>query len=160
MPSNLEIERKFLVDPAHRVLLAQHEGVFIKQGYLSSSLQQTVRIRIKGDEAFLTVKGKTSGISRTEIESPITFIAATALFEAFIENEVEKIRREIIFEGKLWEVDEFLGRHKGLWLAEIELSSEEEGFTRPAWLGKEVSLEEGYFNSNLAENGLQGIALE
>lgn len=160
MPSNVEIERKFLVDSAHRVLLAKHEGVFIKQGYLSSNLQQTVRIRIKGDQAFLTVKGKTLGISRTEIESPISFIAATALFEVFIENEVEKIRREIIFEGKLWEVDEFLGRHKGLWLAEIELGSEEEEFIRPAWLGKEVSLEEGYFNSNLAKNGLQGIALE
>ncbi len=159
MPSHTEIERKFLVDPSYRSSLAQYPGVLIKQGYLSSNKDQTVRIRIKGEEAFLTVKGKTSGISRTEIETPIEVKAAETLFEAFIQEEVQKIRREITFEGKLWEVDEFLGRHQGLWVAEIELLSEEEFFVKPAWLSREVSHERCYFNSYLAENGLNGVAL-
>ena len=142
MSHSTEIERKFLIDPTYRVELSQHEGVFIKQGYLVSSPEKTVRIRIKGEEAFLTVKGKTTGISRTEIETKIDIVAAQALFDAFIENEVQKIRRNIIFEGKTWEVDEFLGRHKGLWMAELELTSEEESFIKPNWLGREVSQEQ------------------
>lgn len=159
MAFHTEIERKFLVDPSHRSALTQYPGVLIKQGYLFSKPEQTVRIRIKGEEAFLTVKGKTAGISRTEIETLIDINAAESLFEHFIQDEVQKIRREISFEGKTWEVDEFLGRHKGLWIAEIELSSEAEVFAQPVWLGREVSHERCYFNSYLAENGLNGVAL-
>jgi adenylate cyclase len=159
MHQNTEIERKFLVDLAHHQDLSQYPGVFIKQGYLSSRPEQTVRIRIKGDQAFLTVKGETQGISRTEIETPIDQQAAEALFASFISHEVLKIRREVEFEGKIWEVDEFLGRHKGLWVAEIELSTEEEAFVKPLWLGREVSHEHFYVNAYLAENGLQGVAL-
>jgi adenylate cyclase len=160
MGSNLEIERKFLVKANFHEALRNVEGVFIKQGYLSSKPEVTVRIRIKGEQAFLTVKGKTTGISRTEVETPIALSAANDLFDAFIENEVQKIRREVVFEGKLWEVDEFLGRHKGLWLAEIELKSEIEDFTMPEWLENEVSNDARYFNSNLAEHGLAGLSLD
>jgi adenylate cyclase len=159
MSRNTEIERKFLVDLVHQQALSQYPGVFIKQGYLSSRPEQTIRIRIKGEEAFLTVKGKTQGISRLEIETPIERKAAEDLFTSFISQEVQKIRREVEFEGKIWEVDEFLGRHKGLWLAEIELAEEEEFFIKPLWLGREVSHERLYVNAYLAENGLRGVAL-
>jgi len=159
MSHSTEIERKFLVDPSHLDRLAQEPGVFIKQGYLSTHPNATVRIRIKGEHAFLTVKGKTTGISRTEIETSIDLAAAQALFDAFIANEVQKIRREILFEGKTWEVDEFLGRHKGLWIAELELASEQETFMMPLWLGREVSDQACYFNSFLADHGLNGVPL-
>lgn len=155
----VEIERKFLVLPEHRAVLAKEKGIYLHQGYLSTDSSKTIRIRIKGDQAFLTVKGLTSGISRTEIETNITLSSAEALFDAFIVNEIQKIRRNIEVNGKCWEVDEFLGKHQGLWIAEIELEKEDEEFTYPVWLGREVSAEKEYFNSYLSEHGLNGIAL-
>jgi len=154
-----EIERKFLVLPAHRAALAQETGVYLRQGYLSTDPARTIRIRIKDDQAFLTVKGLTTGISRTEIETTIALASAQALFDAFISNEVQKIRRNVMVNGKCWEVDEFLGRHKGLWLAEIELEDVEEKVQLPVWAGREVSTEREYFNSYLADHGLNGIPL-
>ncbi|MDB5274272.1 MAG: adenylate cyclase [Chitinophagaceae bacterium] len=154
-----EIERKFLVLPEHRGALAKEAGVYLRQGYLSTDPAKTIRIRIKDDQAFLTVKGLTIGISRTEIETAITRISAEAFFDAFISNEVQKIRRNVIVDGKCWEVDEFLGRHQGLWLAEIELDHAEEKVELPVWAGREVSAEKEYFNSYLADHGLNGIAL-
>ena len=154
-----EIERKFLVLPEYRSELAKAEGVYLRQGYLSTDPSKTIRIRIKNDQAFLTVKGLTSGISRTEIETAISVSSAEALFDAFITHEIQKIRRNILIDGKCWEVDEFLGRHQGLWVAEIELETIEEAFTLPAWAGREVSTEKEYFNSYLSDHGLNGIAL-
>jgi CYTH domain-containing protein len=154
-----EIERKFLVLPDYRAELAKEKGTFFRQGYLSTDPSKTIRIRIKNGQAFLTVKGLTSGISRTEIETSISVSSAEALFDAFIVNEIQKIRRIIEVNGKYWEVDEFLGRHQGLWLAEIELENEEEEVIMPAWLGREVSAEKEYFNSYLSDHGLNGIAL-
>ncbi len=154
-----EIERKFLVLPDYRVELAKEKGTFFRQGYLSTDPSKTIRIRIKNDQAFLTVKGLTSGISRTEIETSISVSSAEALFDAFIVHEIQKIRRNIEVNGKCWEVDEFLGRHQGLWIAEIELEKEEEEVIMPAWAGREVSAEKEYFNSYLSDHGLNGIAL-
>jgi adenylate cyclase len=155
----VEIERKFLVLPEHRAELAQVKGIYLRQGYLSTDPSKTIRIRIKDDQAFLTVKGLTAGISRIEIETNITVSSAEALFDAFIVNEIQKIRRNIVVNGKCWEVDEFLGKHEGLWMAEIELEKVEEKFSIPAWAGREVSHEKEYFNSYLSEHGLNGIAL-
>ena len=154
-----EIERKFLVLPVYRSELAKEKGIYLRQGYLSTDPSKTIRIRIKNDQAFLTVKGLTSGISRTEIETAISLSSAEALFDAFIVNEIQKIRRNIDVDGKCWEVDEFVGRHQGLWVAEIELEKEEEKFSLPVWAGREVSAEKEYFNSYLAEHGLNNIAL-
>lgn len=154
-----EIERKFLVLPEYRAVLAEESGVYLRQGYLSTDPSKTIRIRIKNDQAFLTVKGLTSGISRTEIETNISLSSAEALFDAFIPNEIQKIRRNIQVDGKCWEVDEFLGRHQGLWVAEIELQTAEETFTKPSWAGREVSAEKEYFNSYLSDHGLNGVAL-
>lgn len=155
-----EIERKFLVNKDYQKDLMKEPGTFLRQGYLSTDPTKTVRIRIKDNEAFLTVKGLTTGISRTEIESPIALEAAQALFDSFISNEIQKIRRNINVGGKYWEVDEFLGQHAGLWIAEIELEHVEEDFEKPQWLGREVSTEREYFNSYLSEHGLKGVALE
>jgi adenylate cyclase len=154
-----EIERKFLVLPDYRAELAKEKGTFFRQGYLSTDPSKTIRIRIKNDQAFLTVKGLTTGISRTEIETSISVSSAEALFDSFIVNEIQKIRRIIEVNGKCWEVDEFLGRHQGLWIAEIELEKEEEEVIMPAWAGREVSAEKEYFNSYLSDHGLNGIAL-
>ncbi len=155
----VEIERKFLVLPEHRAELLKKKGIYLRQGYLSTDPCKTIRIRIKQDQAFLTVKGLTSGISRTEIETNITVSSAEALFDAFIVHEIQKIRRNIVIEGKCWEVDEFLGKHEGLWIAEIELEKADEIFVQPSWIGREVSSEKEYFNSYLSEHGLNGIAL-
>jgi adenylate cyclase len=154
-----EIERKFLVRPEYFAELTKEKGIVLRQGYLSTDPTKTIRVRIKEDQAFLTVKGLTTGISRTEIESVITLAAAEALFEAFIGNEIQKIRRNIEVNGKCWEVDEFLGRHLGLWIAEIELEKEEETFVKPVWAGREVSDQKEYFNSYLSVHDLNGIAL-
>lgn len=154
-----EIERKFLVLPNYRAELSKEKGTFFRQGYLSTDPAKTIRIRIKNDQAFLTVKGLTNGISRTEIETSISVSSAEALFDAFIVNEIQKIRRLVEVNGKCWEVDEFLGRHQGLWIAEIELEKEEEEIIMPDWVGREVSAEKQYFNSYLSEHGLNGIAL-
>lgn len=155
----VEIERKFLVLPEYRAELLKEKGVYLRQGYLSTDPSKTIRIRIMDDQAFLTVKGLTAGISRTEIETSITVASAEALFDAFITHEIQKIRRNIEINGKCWEVDEFLGKHQGLWMAEIELEKVEEKFTMPVWAGREVSAEKKYFNSYLSEHGLNGIAL-
>ncbi|MBC7487339.1 MAG: CYTH domain-containing protein [Cytophagaceae bacterium] len=155
----VEIERKFLVLPEFKAELLKEKGVYMRQGYLSTDPSKTIRIRIKGDQAFLTVKGLTSGISRTEIETNISVASAEALFDTFIVNEIQKIRRNIDFNGKCWEVDEFLSKHQGLWVAEIELENADEKFALPAWVGREVSAEKEYFNSYLSEHGLNGIAL-
>lgn len=155
----IEIERKFLVLPEHRAELAEEKGMYLRQGYLCTDPSKTIRIRIKGDQAFLTVKGLTVGISRTEIETNISVSSAEALFDAFITNEIQKIRRIIVYKGKCWEVDQFLGKHEGLWVAEIELEKTDEKIDLPIWVGREVSAEKEYFNSYLSEHGLNGIAL-
>jgi adenylate cyclase len=147
----MEIERKYLVNEEVWLALDKPAGERIIQGYISTANNKTVRVRLKGASGYMTVKGKTIGISREEIEFPIPVDKATELMEKFAEGIIEKIRYTIPYHGKMWEVDEFLGENMGLLLAEIELNSEEEQFEVPGWIGVEVSHDVRYFNSHLSK---------
>lgn len=145
---NIEIERKYLLRNEEWRGLA--EGVYYKQAYLNERGGNTVRVRIEGDRAKLTIKGKANNISRVEIEYDIPMEDAKALFSLAKTPCVEKYRHKIPYKGNVWEVDEFLGENKGLVVAEIELKSEEQVFEKPEWIGEEVTLDKRYTNSNLA----------
>ncbi|RZL19635.1 MAG: CYTH domain-containing protein [Pedobacter sp.] len=145
-----EIERKFLVDQALWQQLSRPEGKHYRQGYLSTDARKTIRVRISADEAFLTVKGASTGISRTEIECGIPRETAMELLSEFVDAQVEKVRYVIPFAGHHWEVDEFIGDNAGLVVAEIELSHEDETFEKPEWVKEEVSDDERYYNASLA----------
>jgi adenylate cyclase len=143
----IEIERKFLVvGEAWR----QGEGTAYAQGYLNRDPQRTVRVRVAGGSARLTVKGASNGATRQEFEYEIPAEDAIRLLELSDGPIVRKLRRLVTHEGANWEVDEFLGDNAGLVLAEIELESEEQSFARPAWLGREVTGDPRYYNSSLA----------
>ena len=144
----VEIERKFLVDgDAWRTL---GQATLLRQGYLSTDAARTVRVRIDGEQAFLTIKGKSVGASRGEWEYPIPVNEAAELLDGLCQQPlVEKVRRRIAIGPHTWEVDEFLGANAGLVVAEIELASEDEAFEKPDWLGREVTGDARYFNSNL-----------
>ncbi len=144
----VEIERKFLVDgEAWRTLGA---ATLLRQGYLSADPARTVRVRIDGERAFLTIKGKSVGASRGEWEYPIPVAEAAQLLDGLCQQPlVEKVRRRIAVGPHTWEVDEFLGANAGLVVAEIELASEDEAFDKPDWIGREVTGDTRYFNSNL-----------
>jgi adenylate cyclase len=146
----LEIERKFLVKGDFRNDVA--ESVHIFQGYISALPECTVRIRIRGDRGYITIKGMadSSGIVRYEWEKEIPLSEAEELLRLCGPGVVEKTRH-IIKAGKhLFEVDEFHGENEGLIIAEIELSSADEPFIKPSWLGKEVTSESKYYNSSLS----------
>lgn len=127
-------------------------GLSIHQGYLSDNETATVRVRTKGNKAFITIKSKTVGITRLEFEYEIPVDEALELLKLCADRTLTKTRFELEHGGKIWELDVFAGRHEGLLLAEIELSSESEGFTLPPWLGEEVSTDPRYFNSFLASH--------
>jgi adenylate cyclase len=144
-----EIERKFLVqgtDWRHAT------SVPFSQGYLNRDKERTVRVRIAGDKAFLTIKGVTQGATRAEFEYEIPVADAEHLLKLSDGPIVQKNRYVVVYEGSRWEVDEFLGDNAGLVVAEIELSSEDQQFSRPPWLGREVTHDSRYFNSNLASH--------
>ena len=143
----MEIERKFLVTADD---WRSADGVLYRQGYLNRDKSRTVRVRIAGDEAFLTIKGKTSGISRSEFEYAIPVSEAQDLLALCDGALVEKIRRKIPFAGLIWEVDEFLGANAGLVVVEVELASVDQVFDKPAWVGEEVSDDPRYFNASLS----------
>ena len=147
----LEIERKFLIDTL--LLPPLRTGVELRQGYLVSDNRKTVRLRMSSEKAWLTIKGKTTGITRPEFEYEIPLLEARDMWSMCGDQTLEKIRYKVTLGNHTWEIDEFLGRHKGLWLAEIELSSESENFQSPSWLGKEVSQDYRYSNSHLALKG-------
>ena len=143
----IEIERKFLVvGDAWRAAPA----VFYSQGYLNRDKARTVRVRIAGEEAFLTIKGASVGASRAEFEYPIPVWDARELLAMCEQPLIEKNRRKILHDGFVWEVDEFLGENRGLVVAEIELPAEDAVFTQPDWVGEEVTSDARYFNSNLS----------
>jgi adenylate cyclase len=142
-----EIERKFLVDTA---LWKPHgSGTLYRQGYLSSTKERVVRVRLAGDSAKLTIKGETSGITRVELEYDIPVTDAPALLELCEQPLIEKVRHVEVVGGKTWEVDVFLGANAGLVVAELELAAEDEPFERPPWVTKEVSGDPRYYNNNL-----------
>ena len=146
MPS--EIERKFLVtDDSWR---DGTPGVRIAQGYLSQDPERTVRVRIGGEKAWLTIKGRTHGITRAEFEYEIPLADARALLELCLPSVIDKTRHEISHAGHLWEVDVFHGEIAGLVIAEVELADESISPELPPWVGAEVSAEVRYFNACLA----------
>lgn len=147
----IEIERKFLVtnDSFKATAFAQNQ---IVQGYLSSAPERTVRVRIKGDKGFLTIKGisNDSGMSRFEWEKEIPLYEAKELLMLCEKGVIDKTRFEIKCGSHVYEVDEFYGENEGLIIAEIELSSEMETFERPNWLGEEVTHINRYYNAYLS----------
>lgn len=149
----VEIERKFLVkSDAYKELASKKYRIV--QGFLNSHPERVVRVRIKEEKGFLTVKGKSdvSGLTRFEWETEIPLADAENLLKICEEGNINKIRYEVIVEGKTFEVDEFFGTNKGLTVAEIELENQLETFKRPSWLGEEVTGQTQYYNSNLIIN--------
>ena len=148
-----EIERKFLVT-SEAFKNEAFKRARIVQGFLNSNPNRIVRIRIHGEHGFITVKGKPNetGISRFEWERQISLAEAEELMHLCESGIIEKTRFEVQNGEHIYEVDEFLGENEGLIVAEIELSSEDESFSKPVWLGKEVTGEVKYYNSNLSKN--------
>jgi adenylate cyclase len=145
----VEIERKFLVPD--RRFLSGLEGERLTQGYIASTERATVRVRIGGTRAWLTLKGRTEGISRREFEYEIPLAHAEACIADLCTGPViDKTRYRVAHNAHVWEVDVFHGDNEGLVLAEIELTREDECFECPSWLGAEVSGDPRYYNSNLA----------
>ncbi len=147
----VEIERKYLVTNCDFIMESK-ENFRIVQGYLNSNPERTVRVRIKGGKGFLTIKGigNESGMTRFEWEKEITVSEAEALLLLCEKGAIDKIRYNVIFENHLFEVDVFQGENEGLIVAEIELQSENETFSKPNWLGNEVTSDERYYNSFLS----------
>ena len=148
-----ETERKFLIKGDYKPFV--YKSVRIVQGYLCSAPERTVRVRVKGDKAFITVKGigNASGASRFEWEKEICVEDAKALLGICEPGVIDKTRHLIKADGEhIYEVDEFYDDNEGLTVAEIELSSEDEPFEKPSWLGREVTGDQRYYNSYLAKH--------
>lgn len=147
----IEIERKFLVENDNWKPHIR-KTYRIKQGYLNLEIERSVRIRIKGDKGYITIKGVTNNISRAEFEYEIPFADAEKLINLCVSPIIEKTRHEIVLEENTWEIDEFYGENKGLIIAELELKSEQQEYKTPNWLGVEVSNDPQYYNLNLVTN--------
>jgi len=146
----IETERKFLLHYLPSSLLTR--GTLIRQGYMVTKKNIVVRIRLSGDNAFLTVKGATRNASRKEYEYPVPQQDAMEMLSIFCKKPlIEKTRYQIEFKGFEWVIDLFSGVNKGLVVAEIELDSIDQLFEKPDWIGKEVTRDPRYFNSNLIE---------
>ncbi|HEY9608812.1 CYTH domain-containing protein [Allocoleopsis sp.] len=145
-----EIERKFLVKGDQWRLLAT--GTVYRQGYLSTKKDCSVRVRLAGNQAYLTIKGVTEGCSRAEYEYPIPAKDAQEMLDNLCQAPlIEKTRYKIDYAGLIWEVDEFVGENQGLIIAEVELTDENQSIELPDWIGKEVSDDARYFNANLVQ---------
>ena len=149
----LEIERKFLVtsDSYKKEAFTKKR---IIQGYLSSNPERTVRVRIKENKAYLTIKGNSnaSGMSRFEWEKEISVDEANNLLLLCEKGVIDKTRFEVKVGNHIYEIDEFYSENEGLEMAEIELQSETELFEKPDWLGEEVTNDNRYYNSYLSKN--------
>jgi|WetSurMetagenome_2_1015567.scaffolds.fasta_scaffold921680_1 adenylate cyclase len=146
-----EIERKFLL--VGDTWRENAQGLLLRQGYICSRPEGTVRVRTVHNQGYLTLKGKTTGITRSEFEYPIPLEEANILLDQLCEESIlEKIRYRVDYKGFTWEIDEFLGDNAGLLIAEIELETEDQFFARPEWVGEEVSGDPRYFNSSLSRN--------
>jgi len=146
-----EIERKFLV---HKELLpALTNGQHLVQGYIPTAEKTAVRIRIKGQQAWLTIKGANQGASRLEFEYPIPLEdAETMLQELCTGGAIDKHRYEIEHQGLTWEVDVFAASNAGLIVAEVELDDEQQAVSLPAWAAEEVTHDVRYYNNQLLQN--------
>ena len=149
----IEIERKFLVvsEDYKKEAFSKKN---IKQGYLSSIPERTVRVRTKGEKAYLTIKGLSSdsGLSRFEWEKEIPISEAEQLLLLCEKGIINKTRFEVKIGNHIYEVDEFYDENEGLVIAEIELSTEDESFVKPDWLGTEVTTDKRYYNSYISAN--------
>ena len=147
----IEIERKFLIK--EKPFSIAKRSLKINQGYIINEKSKVIRVREKGDDYFLTIKGNNIGISRLEYDFPISKEDAKELIFHFCKTTlIEKTRHYIEHKGHTWEVDEFHGKNNGLIVAEIELESEDEKFEKPDWVGEEVTQDDRYYNMNLAIN--------
>ena len=145
----LEIERKFLVTGDE---WRKAEGTVLRQGYLSTHPERTVRVRVEGDKGTLDVKGITRGATRSEYEYDIPTEDAAELLRLCEPPLIEKVRRRLEHDGLVWEVDEFFGENQGLVVAEVELEHEDRPFTKPVWVGEEVTNDPRFYNANLVAN--------
>lgn len=148
----IEIERKFLVT-SEDFKAESFKQTRIIQGFLNTDPERTVRVRLKGEQGFLTVKGKSTddGLKRFEWEKEISKTDAEALLEICEEGIIDKIRYEVKQEKHVFEIDEFFGNNEGLIIAEVELEHENDSFKIPHWLGKEVTGNIKYYNSQLSQ---------
>jgi len=147
----LEIERKFLLKNDNWKALVKEE-ILIKQGYLNSEKERTVRVRTYGDKGVITIKGKTNNLTRKEFEYAIPLTEALQMLEIAEKPIIEKTRFVVINNGNTWEIDVFEGMNNGLLVAEIELESENEKFEIPEWIGQEVSTDPKYYNACLIKH--------
>jgi adenylate cyclase len=148
----VEIERKFLIEKDLWYALKKPPGVLIQQAYLVNEKEKVIRIRVTDSSGFLTIKGPTVIATRAEYEFPIPKTEAIQIMDQFTRVRIEKTRYKIEFDGKTWEVDEFWGDNEGLIIAEIELKSEVEQFTKPSWVGMEVTEDHRYYNAWLSDH--------
>jgi len=148
----IEIERKFLVK-SNAYKEESFKATRITQGFLNTDKNRTIRVRVKEDKGYLTVKGKSTsnGLSRFEWEKEISKIDAESLLQLCEKGIIDKIRYHVKVDTHVFEVDEFLDGNKGLIIAEIELNHENEAFEKPNWLGKEVTGDIKYYNSQLSK---------
>ncbi|MCF6249179.1 MAG: CYTH domain-containing protein [Desulfobacula sp.] len=147
----IETEKKFLLDHIPSSLLTN--GTSISQGYMTKSKECVVRIRILGNQGFLTVKGPTINASRKEFEYPIPLYDAKEMLSLFCKKPfIKKTRYRIYFKEFEWVIDQFKGENMGLVVAEIELDTIDQIFETPDWIGQEVTHDPRYFNSNLIKH--------
>ena len=147
----VEVERKFLVvDDIWRAEVTK--ATRIVQGYLARTGRVTLRVRVKGEAGFVTIKGETRGISRSEFEYPIPLADARAMLDGLADGPVvDKVRHLVPVGGHTWEVDVFEGANAPLVMAEVELGDPDEPFELPSWAGQDVSDDARYYNANLAQ---------
>ena len=148
----IEIERKFLVT-SNAFMQEAFQQTRIIQGFLNTSPERTVRVRLKGDKAFLTIKGKSTndGLSRFEWEKNISTSDAESLLNLCEKGTIEKVRYEVKLGLHVFEIDVFSKENEGLVVAEVELNHQNETFEKPIWLGKEVTGDPRYYNSQLSK---------
>lgn len=148
----IEIERKFLIQGEYKSLASSHSHII--QGYICSQRGRTVRVRLRDDRAFLTIKGPSldGGLSRYEFEKEISKDEGLSLLYLCEPGVIDKVRWLVPWQGHTFEVDEFAGENAGLVIAEVELQEENEFFERPPFLGKEVTGDRRYYNSQLRQN--------
>ena len=148
----IEIERKFrLQNDSWRAEV--RESTLLRLGYLANTGRASVRVRIAGAQGWLSVKAMTVHIARAEFEYPVPGAVAEQMRGDLCEGpRIEKWRHLVVHDGSDWEIDEFLGENAGLVIAELELTAEDQHFSRPAWLGPEVSGEERYYNFRLSQH--------
>lgn len=148
----LEIERKYTVnDKIFALIDSLPTAEAIRQGYLNSNAERTVRVRVKANKSYLTVKGKNNGISRLEFEYEIPMEDALELLKLCEPYTIEKVRYTFTLNNLLWELDVFEGMHKGLIIAELELEDADMQVELPEWVDREVSDDPAYYNSNLSK---------